>query len=74
MNQYCIEYIFANVLVFEYVNYLSLDKLYANIRVVINTSSKCKFGMLSPEQELSLKDENGDLIYLICNVAKALMQ
>ena len=47
---------------------------YANIRVVINTSSKCKFGMRSPDQELSLKDRNGDLIDLICNVAKALMQ
>ena len=47
---------------------------YTNIRVVINTSSKCKFGMPTPEQELSLKDGNGDLIDLICNVAKALMQ
>ena len=47
---------------------------YANIRVVINTSSKCEFGIRSPEQELSLKDENGDLIDLICNVAKALKQ
>ena len=59
VKKYCIEYLFAN---------------YANIRVVINTSSKWKFGIRSPEQEFSLKDENGDLIDLICNVAKALMQ
>ena len=54
------------------INIVILD--YTDIRVVIHTSSKCKFRMRSPEQELSLKDENGDLIDLTCNVAEALMQ